>query len=105
MEAKLLQNHSDLSKKIRRATSEEVKEIKDDLTSPQVGTTDVAKLKKFSGSKFILIQQNPNTNSAWSNLVSEGYEVFQIILSLPGSRYGRYVGVLVNGEVYIYLTK
>jgi hypothetical protein len=48
------------------------------------------------GESFIGIEQNPKTKSRWASMARLGQKVMQFI------RDGRYVAVVVDGEVILY---
>jgi hypothetical protein len=50
----------------------------------------------FDGESFMGIQQNPKTRSRWASMARLGQKVMQFI------RDGRYVAVVVDGEVILY---
>lgn len=50
----------------------------------------------FDGESFMGIEQNPKTKSRWASMTRAGQKVMQFI------RDGRYVAVVVDGEVILY---
>jgi hypothetical protein len=51
---------------------------------------------EFDGESFMGVEQNPKTKSRWAKMARSGKKVMQFI------RDGRYVAVVVDGEVILY---
>jgi len=50
----------------------------------------------FDGQEFRGLEQNPGTRSRWAELAREGKKAMQFL------RNGRYVAVVVDGQVFTY---
>jgi hypothetical protein len=50
----------------------------------------------FDGEEWRGLEQNPATGSRWAKMAREGKKVMQLL------RKGRYVAVVVNGQVFTY---
>ena len=51
---------------------------------------------RFAGEEWRGLEQNPETSSRWAKLAREGKKVMQFL------RKGRYVAVVVDGQVFTY---